>query len=294
MRLVDPITITTEMVLSNNTVNLDADYDPMAYYELGDKCTYNGYIYVSLQNTNHGHTPGITDSVAWWSQVGPSNRNAMFDAFVSTTSKRDNSLTVVLQASHVDSLTLPYVSGSELVVTVTKDSTEIFSRTLDLRDSSSIKGWKSYFFSDRGYKHAVAITDLPPIPNVQISVTVNFPLNVAEIGMIQIGRYLDLGLEDYNLKREVIDYSQPTFDKFGELTITKQKYSKKYTTSIVIDNALFDLMTEKLDSLASKPIVCIGGNGYFQSLIVFGLISYSADIRTVTRTFISLEVKGLT
>jgi len=293
MNIIESITISSAMVLVNTAVNADADYNPGTNYPLDQKCTYNGYIYISLQNANLGHEPGITASVAWWALIGVSNKNAMFDSSVSTTTKKADSFTVTIAATHVDSLTLPYVSGSEVIVNVTKNAVSIYNKVIDLRDSSMITGWRKYWFGDRGLKHAIALTDLPPMPGVEISVTVNYPLNIAEIGMIQIGQYIDVGLESYGLKREIIDYSVPTFDKFGILTIDKQKYSKKYSTNLVIDNRTFDLITEKLDSLASKPVVCLGGNGLYQSLIVFGLISYSVDLRTFNQSYMTIEVKGL-
>lgn len=293
MNLIEPIVITSDMILINSAVNADPDYNPSETCALGVKRTYEGYVYESLQNANTGNQPDLTASAAWWSKIGVSNRNAMFDSAVSTTTKKADSLTVSIAATHVDSISLPYVSGTEAIVNITKDGVNIYSKTLDLRDSSMIRGWRKYWFGERGFKHAIALTDLPPIPNVVITVTVNFPLNTAEIGMLHIGRFSDIGLEEYNLKRELIDYTQITFDKFGESTIDKQKYAKKYTTNIVIDNKDYDLLSEKLDSLASVPVVCLGGNGYYQSLIVYGLISYTSDLRTVTKTYITLEVKGL-
>lgn len=281
------------MILSNNAVNDDPDFVFAEVCANGVTRTYEGYIYLSLQDANSGKIPGLTSSVDWWSLVGVSNRNAMFDSSVSTTTKRAESLSVTLAVSHVTSVSLPYVSGAEVLVTVRKGGVIIYDRVVDMRDNTEIVDWSSYWYTDRKFRHSLALVDIPPIPEIEITITVNYPLNTAEIGMIHVGRVLNVGFENYGLNRELIDYTQVTFDKFGAMTLDKQKYAKKYRCDIEIPNNQFDLMTESLDSIASTPVVCIGGNGLFQSLIVYGLMSYSINLKTYSTSFITLEVKGL-
>lgn len=293
MKIIVPKPLSYATIVSSTAVNADPDYNPATPYANGDKVTHEGYIYLSLQNSNSGHTPGITDSTAWWSKITASNRNAMFDAEVATQTIATNTLTVVMNASYVDSLACTNIVGAEVHVTMTKDAVTIYDRTIDLHDTSSITDWGMYYFSEPEFKSDFAITDMPPIPGVVITFTVTKPSSQVGVGNFAIGRLFNVGLEDYGLQREGIDYTIATNDKFGNLTLDKQAYARKFSTTAKLPNARYDFVSKRLDSIASVPVVCIGGNDLFSSLIVFGLVSYTLVIPYFNESHVNIEVKGL-
>lgn len=293
MKIIIPTEVTSGMVSANTATNADADYVPATTYTLGELVTFANYIYKSLQNSNLGNQPDLTSSAAWWAVQGPANKWAMFDDEVQTQTTATATLTTTIDVSYVDSISCTNIAGSSAVVTVEKDAATIYTRTIDLADYSLIGDWSDYFFSEHEFQSEFSLTDLPPLPGVQITVTITKPSNMVAIGHLVVGRLLDVGLEQYGLKRDGIDYTIATTDKFGKLSREKQAYARKYETQAILDNQRFDYVSKKLDSIASVPVVCIGGNEFKSTLTVYGLVSYSISLQHRSISYVSIQVKGL-
>jgi len=293
MKLIRPTQITNAMVTSNSAVDADAAYAAGTTYAAAAKVTYNGRIYLSLQAANTGHTPGDTASVAWWADQGPSNRTAMFDGLVSTRTYGTSTLTLVLTVpTAINSLSLINLSGVQTAaISATKDAVSVYSRSVDLWDTSLVTNWAEYFFSEPEFRTELALTDLPLLPGLEITMVLTG--SSVGIGKFDIGALLDAGLEQYGLKREGVDYTNVTFDNFGVATIGTQIYVRKFSTQAMIENSKLDMITRRLDKLASIPVVILGANGLYDSMIVYGLLSYSLDLTLHGSSYISFDVKGL-
>lgn len=293
MKIIKPTSISSAMVIANSASNTDAEYDPAATYAAQQKCTFAGYVYLSLQATNTGKQPDLLTSAAWWSLVGAANKWAMFDDEVQTQTSASASLSATISVSYVDSIALLNLTGSSVRVSVKKEGVTIYDKTVDLLDHALVENFNDFFFSTREYQSELALTDLPALPDVEITVAVSKIGATVGIGLLVLGRVFDVGLEQYGLKREGVDYTIATFDKFGKLKREKQAYARKYSTQVNLDNARFDTVSKRLDSIASTPVVCVGGNGWKSTLTVYGLITYSINLATCTTSFVSIDVKGL-
>ena len=294
MKLIRPIQITDAIVTSNSAVDAHATYNAGTTYAADAMVTYNGRYYKSLQAANTERTPGATTSVAWWSDQGPSNRTAMYDGLVSTRTTATGTLTLVMTVpTAVNTLSLINMAGVRTVtVTATKDAATVYSRTVDMWDTSLITDWAEYFFAEAELRTELALTDLPLVPGLVITTVLTGTATVG-VGKFDLGRVLDAGLEKYGLKREGVDYTNVTFDNFGVATIGTQIYVRKFSTQALIENSKLDMITRRLDSLASTPLVIIGANGRYDSMIVYGLLSYSLDLALYGCSYISFDVKGL-
>lgn len=293
MKLIRPTTITSAMVTANSALNADADYVAATSYASGVKVTYNNRVYLSLQAANVGKTPGLTTSAAWWADQGPSNKWAMFDNEVNTqtTATSPLSFTVTLPTA-VNSLSLINIGSGTATIAATKDGLTVYSKYVDLWDTSLISDWSDYFFGEIETRTELALTDLPRVPGLVITVTLTSAGPVT-LGKFDVGLLLDAGLEQYGLKREGIDYTPVTFDQFSKVSIGTQRYVRKFSTTALIENARLDVITRRLDALASTPLVIIGANGRYDSMIVYGLLSYSLDLALYSYSYISFDVKGL-
>lgn len=294
MKLIRPIQITDAIVTSNSAVDAHATYNAGTTYAADAMVTYNGRYYKSLQAANTVRTPGATTSVAWWSDQGPSNRTAMYDGLVSTRTTATGTLTLVMTVpTAVNTLSLINLAGVRTVtVTATKDAATVYSHTVDMWDTSLITDWSEYFFAEAELRTELALTDLPLVPGLVIT-TVLTGEGTVGVGKFDLGRVLDAGLEQYGLKREGVDYTNVTFDNFGVATIGTQIYVRKFSTQSLIENNRLDVITRRLDALASTPLVIIGANGRYDSMIVYGLLSYSLDLALYGYSYISFDVKGL-
>lgn len=293
MIIIIPTTITNAMITANTAVNADADYDPSETCAAGVKRTYGNFIYLSLQAGNTGNQPDLTTSAAWWSLVGSSNEWAMFDDEVQTQSTASNTLSTTIRASYINSISCVNITASSVDIEVKKGATVVYTKTIDLFDYSLIVDWATYFFSEHDFQTEFSLTDLPSLPDVDITITVNKPTSTVGIGKIIIGAQLDVGLEEYNLKREGIDYTQVNTDPFGVTTLTKRAYARKYSTIAIMYNSKFDYVSKKLDSIASVPVLCIGGNGFKSTLTVYGFVTYSIILEHLQVSRVSIDVRGL-
>lgn len=293
MIIIIPPTITNAMITANTAVNADADYVPATTYSAGVKVTYGNFIYLSLQAGNTGHQPDLTASAAWWSLIGSSNKWAMFDDEVQTQSTASNTLSTTIRASYINSISCVNITASSVDIEVKKGATVAYTKTIDLFDYSTIVDWTTYFFSEHDFQTEFSLTDLPSLPDVDIKITVNKTTSTVGIGKIIIGAQLDVGLEEYNLKREGIDYTQVNTDPFGVTTLTKRSYARKYSTTAIMKNTKYDYVSKKLDSIASVPVLCIGGNGFKSTLTVYGLVTYSIILEHLQVSRVAIDVRGL-
>ena len=294
MKLIRPIQITPAIVTANSAVNADADYNPATSYAINVLATHGQRIYKSLQAANAGHTPGVTASAAWWSDQGPSNAWAVFDSQVNTRTTAVSPWSFTLTGVSVDSASLIGMDASRVRVVASKDGATIYDKTTELMDNSLVATWTDYFFSERESRSELALTDLPKVPGMVITVTLTRDGGgPVSCGKFDCGSVLDAGLEQYGLKREGIDYTSVTFDPFSVATIGPQRYVRKFSSQALLENSRLDMITRRLDALASVPLVIIGANGRYDSLIVYGLMSYSLDLALPTYSYVSFDVKGL-
>jgi len=293
MIIIVPQTITNAMITANTATNADADYAPATSYAAGVKVTYNNFVYLSLQASNVGHQPDLAASITWWSLVGPSNKWAMFDDVVQTQTTATATLQTTIRADYVNALSCVNITASSVDIECKKDGAVFYAKTLDLFDYSLLTDWSAYFFSEHDFATEFSLTDIPPIPASDIKITVMKPTSTVGLGKIILGAQLDVGLEHYGLNREGIDYTQAVFDPFGDVTLSRRAYVRKYTTKATLENAKFDYVSKKLDSIASVPVLCIGGNGFKSSLTVYGLVSYSLILEHLQVSYVNIEVRGL-
>lgn len=294
MKIIIPATITSGMVTANTAVDAHATYNAGTTYALNAMVTYNLRYYKSLQAANTGHTPGDVASVAWWSDQGPSNKWAMFDPAVNTQTTASDTLSFTVTPITASAIGLVNITAAEVVVAAVYDGDTIYTRTVSMWDTGVVGDWGDYFFAEPEYAADLSLTDLPVVPGLAITVTLNRTGGTVGVGAVVMGKPLDAGLEQYGLKREGTDYSKVVFDEYGAVSITKRAYAKKFSTQVLVPNRRLNVLTKRLDQIASTPVLVIGANCIYNSLIVYGLVSYSLDLALYQYSYISFEVKGLT
>lgn len=294
MKLIRPTDITAGLVTANSAVNADANYLAGTTYAADAKVTYSGRIYKSLQAANTGKTPGLTGSVAWWSDQGPSNQYAAFDDQVNTKTTATSPWTFTLSGVNIDSIALLNLDATHVEITVKIGGDVIYSKSQSLIDASLIANWGEYFFSPPEFKRDIVFEGVPALPGLVVEVTISRSGGgEVSCGKFGIGSSLDLGPELLGLNRDGVDYTNVTFDQFGVATIGPQRYVRKFSTQVIVEHRRVDMLLRRLDQLASTPVVVIGANGIFSSMIVYGLMTYKIDMSLARYAYISFDIKGL-
>ena len=292
MNIVMPIAVTSGMV-TTNAANAHADYAAGTTYASGAQVTYNLKTWLSLQDSNTGHTPGAAGSEAWWSDAGPSNKWAMFDGEVGTVTTRADSLAVTITPIGAPTVALLNVRAKTAQCVSTHGVTEVYNKTVSLWDTSLISDWAEYFFSEPEFRTEAIFEGLPNVPGQSVTLTLSATGATAQCGMCVPGVPFDVGSELQGIKRSGTDYSTVTFDTFGAATIKRRGYARKVSTQTVLPNTAFDRIARRLDQIASVPVLVLSGQPRFGATVVYGLVSYTLDLPLYSYSYASIEVKGL-
>jgi len=171
MKAIKPTPITPALLVSTTATETYAEYNAATTYALNAIVTIAATqrMWQCIQGPSTGNAPA--SSPLYWTDIGPSNVGAMFDAEISTQTSATATLTVVIKPGYCNSLALYGLEGTELEVTgrdalagaiVYGDDTLTGPRLINL-DGTTLTDWYMYFFEPFVQLAEVALTDLPPV-----------------------------------------------------------------------------------------------------------------------------------
>jgi len=297
MKLIRPETVTDSIFQSSDVP--ENDYSAWLVgttYADGDRViitTGVHKIYESQQAGNVGNDP-TTDDGTWWLEVSSTNRWKLFNGIVQEQTEQSGGMEYVLQSSNVvNSLALINVDCAEVTVTM-DDATEgeVYNETFSLISDSGIQDWYAYFFEPIVRDDRLAILDLPPYANADITVTFT-DTGTAKCGALIIGQFADLGFSQHGASLSIIDYSVKTTDAEGRITVTEGAYANKMEVDVVLDTAVFGVVRKTLTDLRTTPCAWIAEEDNRNSIIYGYYREFDIILSNPTTSRCSLEIEGL-
>lgn len=273
-----------------------AAYNPTTNYGQGAivSSSVTHRRYESVQAANVGHA--LSDP-AWWLDIGPTNRWAMFDQGVGSVTTETGSIQVVLAPGSIDSLVVLDTDAELVTVTLTNGGTTVYSVTQSTNVSgAAINSWFTWFFSPIGKKTTLTWLDLPPYPNGVVAVTFTGanPAGAVSVGSLIVGRKLEIGSTEVGVTVGITDYSKKDTDDFGVTNVVERAWSKRMELRCMLDTAQVDAMERELAKVRATPCVWIGEDG-FDSLTIYGFYKdFSLDLAYANISYCTLTVEGLT
>lgn len=274
MRMLLPAAVDDDVFVSSTVPEADATaWSAATTYAVGDKVMKGHRVYESLAAANLNKDPAFAP--AWWLDLGPTNRWAMFDGTSATATEAASSITVVLDLPAVAELVM-----LELVA-----------------DSVSITGT------------GVSLTLTVPAPtSPATSVTLRVPnlgfgggnLTIAAsgsgtvaIGALTVGNPVELGITQMGATVGIIDYSARKTDEYGNVTVVRRGYSRRVSARVAVAPADFDDVAAVLSSVRATP--CIWDvSPRHQSLNVYGYYTeWSLDVSFPTLTYYTITIESL-
>ena len=297
MRVIKSV-VTTDAILTSS--NIPEDEYPAwvsgTSYTALDKVIYEHKIYERIV-TGAGTTPPDLDQVNWLDD-GYTNRYRMFDNIISSVSSRTGGIEFTLTPNQViNGIALLNVNASTVRV-VMNDPIEgvVYDRTKELRSSSNVIDYYSYFFApliNLGDLDTAIFLDLPNKPTATITVYVSSGVGLVEVGEVVYGVQSIVGRTNYGTAIGITSYSRKDTDEFGKVTVIKRKNSKYADYDIDIDNTNLAFVQRLFQDIDSVPCVFIG-NPEMEELIVYGFYSdFKATISFPTVSKCTLRVEGL-
>ena len=297
MRVIKSV-VTTDTILTSS--NIPEDEYPAwvsgTSYTALDKVIYEHKIYERIVTGTGTTTPDL-DQVNWLDS-GYTNRYRMFDNIISSVSSRTGGIEFTLTPNQViNGIALLNVNASTVRV-VMNDPIEgvVYDRTKELRSSSNVIDYYSYFFApliNLGDLDTAIFLDLPNKPTATITVYVSSGVGLVEVGEVVYGVQSIVGRTNYGTAIGITSYSRKDTDEFGKVTVVKRKNSKYADYDIDIDNTNLAFVQRLFQDIDSVPCVFIG-NPEMEELIVYGFYKdFKATISFPTVSKCTLRVEGL-
>ena len=253
--------------------------------------------YQSVIASNVGHDPTAAGSSAYWTDIGPTNRWAMFDQGVGSKSQETGTIVVTLAPGQVDSLVVLDTDAELVNVTMTVSSSTVYNVTQSTNvGGNAITDWFLYFFEPIGKRNTVTFLDLPPYPSGVITVTFTGadPAGAVSVGTLIVGNALNIGSTEVGASVGIRDYSKKETDDFGVTTVVERAWSKRMELRCMLDTANVDTIQRELAKVRAIPCIWIGEDG-FDSLTIYGFFAdFSLDLAFPNISYCSLTIEGLT
>lgn len=266
--LIQPVDVAGPVLASSNVP--EADYPEWAIgatYPIGARVikAATHRIYESAASGNLANDPASSPGL--WIDTGPTNRFAMFDQALGTSTAQAGSIAVQMDAGAVGAVALLDVVGATVRVQTTG-----YDETKAVVDG------------------AITFLDLPGVDaNVTVTITGS---GTVSVGTLLLGALVTLGVTEESPTAGITDFSRKEVDDFGDWTIVQRAWAKRMTARALISTDAIDLVANRIASVRAKPSLWIADDGT-DALTIYGFFKdFSIEVdQTVSK--LSLTVEGL-
>ncbi|MFC5551754.1 phage head spike fiber domain-containing protein [Massilia aerilata] len=301
-RAADSIAPDYGLIFSTLSENDDDDaplYIATKTYAAGDRVrrAETHQVYESAVANNLGNTPeqNSDGSAAKWTRVRPTNRWAMFDGSIGTSSEADETLTVVLRPGvAIDSI---YgVVDADLAQVCVHDAPGgniIYQNTIEL-EASAPSDWDEYFWDPFKPLPDFLITGLDPYYECFVTVTLSKASGKVGCAGLVLGTQWQLGATQYGVKVKPKSYSYVGEDEYGNTTIRSRKKSTDLAGTAWLDRSEASYVNQIGQRLLDVPAVWIASsNPEDFALRCYGLGSLEISYDFPQDCQLSFNVKGV-
>lgn len=269
-------------------------------YALGARVmlTSTHKVYESLKAANLNKNPQ-TESL-WWIEVSPTNRWALFDTSVSTSTAQPNNITYVLEPGQVINTiaALNLNNATEINVTmysaISGELEIVYAKTIDLSALPTGSDWWSWFYSARTVPTQNIQTDLPSYGDGVIKFELLGGADLS-VGVLLIGQERSFGLGvQLGARVGIQDYSRKETNDFGDTILVRRAFAKRANFNLLIEKSEVDAFQLFLTEIRATPCLWIGSTEY-ESTTLFGFYkNFEALISYPDYADFELEIEGLT
>lgn len=299
MILIKPITITGAK-LTSSVPSPDASQGEVAWtagtYNLGDRAVDGESIYevVADPDTTDQPSVGAKKTPATWVFISPSNRFKMFDQANNTQTIGNDIMTDIVPVQFANSIAGFNIECNTITIKVFDvGDVEVYTRDITMRERPLVNGWYNYFYSEFEVTSKFVLLDLPPTTAGKIRAEFFGP--EAKVGTIVIGKQVTIGDAQYGSGAQLLDFSNPIEDEYGNLSYSNGFTAKLVDFEIMADTKSIDPIFTEFQRLGKTPAVFVGNpSSIGDSTLVYGYVRDFNPVYTwPTKSKISLTVRGL-
>lgn len=269
LRMILPETVTDATLAASNVPENDFPlWSGGTTYPMGSTVIHAHRRWESLIVANVGNEPSAASTQ--WSDIGPTNRWAMFDEALGTATSAAGSIVVTIDpASPVNAVALLDVAAPLVRVQATG-----YDRAKAPPASPGV----------------VTFLDLP-LTTDPITVTIS-SASGASVGTMLVGRLVGLGVTEAGPSAGITDYSKKEADDFGDVTIVERAWAKRMGLRAMLSTSAVDLVVQRLAAVRAQPCLWIGDET-LEVLTVYGFYKdFSVTVGENVST-LDLTVEGL-
>lgn len=300
MDQITPIAVTDAVLTDTSVAESEAAWAIGTTYALGNvvKRTLDNVHrrWISAQNTNLAHDPA-TDDGTWWTDDGPTNRWAMFEAALQVQTAAADEIEVELTpGAWADTLAALNISAAaaHVKIEVPGEVDPVLDEDYTLVDCTGITGWWEYFTTPIVRKRDFILQGLPVDVDAVITFTLTAVGETVRCGVLLAGFAIPLGNTQWGSRMGIRDYSLKTDDPFGGITITPRGYRKRATFTVIGENTALDQVVNLLTDARATPTLFIGNNTYGSSCIYGFATDWNVETSLPPDLFLlSLELESL-
>lgn len=296
--------ITTNGLLYSNIAEPEAGWPAWSSattYAIGAQVTYLHRRYSSLRDTNLNKNP-LTDTTIpkYWQDVGPSNKYAMFDDVIGTsTTSTSSNITVVIKNGPVAGISFMQTVAGKIQITNALDGVVQYSKTLSL-SGGIVTDWWDYFNEEIEQVTDYVLTDLPGLASGVTTIVISAASGTVSIGNLVMGeiyKFTNTGSSTATTTSPTLginDYSVKVVDDFGRTTLVPRTYAKRMGVKLMIDSPSVNSVAKVLTKIRAKACVWIAADNLYEPLIVYGYYKdWEIEIAYTTKSYCSLTIEGL-
>lgn len=302
MKFIRPTLVTPARLVSSSVPETDYPAWTSGTYAVGDRriVVAQHKIYQCAVAGSSTISPELDPTR--WTVVGPTNRWAMFDGQVSTTTSAANSISVTLTPGRFNSLGLLNINASAVTVTLTVDAVTVYEKTADLDSGTKVGNWYEYFYEPIYQQDTLLLTDLvdaalldlPAYANGVLTVTLTRTGSTVSCGALIVGLLFTLGKTRWRPTVAIRDFSRKEADEYGNYTLVQRSFSKTMKASVMVADGDVDTVVSNMGRYRATNLLWIGDPTY-GALLVYG---FASDWRLVISnpqfSEFELEVEGMT
>ncbi|GGB21537.1 hypothetical protein GCM10011380_08900 [Sphingomonas metalli] len=300
LRVLDSVIVGPGVLISSSVAEADApQWSAGTTYQKGAQVILaaSHRIYENLVDGNVGADPAGAGGK--WLDVGPTNRFAMLDQALGTSTIASSDVVVVLrspraasgvaildtnaatvrvQAPGYDRTQVPDASGKALFLDLAVAAGADVTVTAAVAAANpGPQRWDdgAQWLDQRVWQDSLEAGD-----------------GTVTIGTLLLGELKGLGVTETAPTAGIIDYSKKETDEFGETTVVPRAWAKRMAARSMISTAAIDLVADRLAALRARPCLWIG-HFALDALTVFG---FYKDVEITVGTSVStmsLAVEGL-
>lgn len=259
-------------------------------------------VYESAKDGNTGKIPtDITNQVnaagvaTWWTDVGPTNKYAMFDGLVSSQTVAASPMVITLAPGPFNGFAIFGADADTFAVQVVDGpgGNVIYNEPETALEGSDPTDYYDYFLGRFKPLTQFVRTNLEPYGTAQIKLTLSKATGTVKLGMFAIGDMRPSGIPQRDATVEPQDFSVVKRDAFGNTFIKKRANATGMSITTMMGNEDAGAVLDSIKDVLGVPVVVVGSSAaLYEWMTVFGLVSARVSPQEYPFVKLSMTVQG--